>query len=342
MRSWQGKHKQDARSFWSRDGAPALFRAAERCDFRPQPASPLFFQLVSVPPVARGQPSGGDSGGCGAPAAPGAADELPDPLSPAPLPPDALPSPVWIMDHVPDGAALLQEYERSRRAQQRHYDEQVAAQERTLQMIRDTASYRQLACWAEASRASPGRYLPGCSSDGCAEHGSQPAAVAVCEALGETCGGVTVSESRGSYQTRVGPALRSGPADETSWVKKKCPARVERARDPRWAGDQLGEDIGDDTSLCGACAALVAVVQQQLGTRRRTEAEVISTIDGVCGALLEVSSKIGRQSTPRTLQISCSALIERYADELETALVAASPSSKPSEVCVEALPDLCG
>ncbi len=66
------------------------------------------------------------------------------------------------------------------------------------------------------------RYLPECTHDGCADHASLEEAAAVCELLGDSCGGVTAVEERASYQTRVGPRTRAGPAEETSWVKKLC------------------------------------------------------------------------------------------------------------------------
>ena len=48
------------------------------------------------------------------------------------------------------------------------------------------------------------------------------AQAAACELLGDGCGGVTADEARSSFQTRVGPHLRDGPAEETSWAKRPC------------------------------------------------------------------------------------------------------------------------
>ena len=47
-------------------------------------------------------------------------------------------------------------------------------------------------------------------------------AAAVCELMGDNCGGVTADPSRSSYQTRAGPGLRAGPREEQSWPKAPC------------------------------------------------------------------------------------------------------------------------
>ena len=70
-----------------------------------------------------------------------------------------------------------------------------------------------------------GRFLPGCTADGCAEHGSLLAAAAVCDVLAAGCSGVTVNERLGSYQTRQGATLQRSPNDEASWLKRLCELR---------------------------------------------------------------------------------------------------------------------
>ena len=79
-------------------------------------------------------------------------------------------------------------------------------------------------CWIRGSvaRRRTARFLPGCTPDGCVEYLRLEHAAAVCEILGDGCGGVTAVEARSSYQTRAGRRLQAGPSEEASWVKRRC------------------------------------------------------------------------------------------------------------------------
>lgn len=325
LRVWQQKYAQDHGSSWS--NASALFRDAARCDFRSRPEEPGLDSderpIVDTihwvqPSMAVGQPAGGGSGGCGAPAHPGMADPRPLHLAPPPMPPLSPAVFEWMALHVPNGAELSQAYAQ----QQRQRQLELARQHQVLEHIRASAGGRPLPCWA-ASHPSRGRYLPECTGDGCDEHGSLAAAAAVCEALGEGCGGVTAIQERGSYQTRAGSTLRKGPSDETSWVRRRC-----EDDDADGQGDGFSASGGAMT-MCEQCAALVTFVLGKLGHRRRSEAGVIEAIDEWITAGDEAHSRSRRRTSAFEL------LLER-AELIEGVLLGSSPTSTWMEVCVQA------
>ena len=209
-------------------------------------------------------------------------------------------------------------------------------------MIRASGAGRPLPCWAGAHGGVRGHYLPGCTADGCAEHGSLPAAVAVCvhlvQQLGPSgCGGVTADEARGSFQTRAGGQLRKGPAEETSWVRTAC------ARDDDefgGGGRRLGGGGGgggeEEEELCEACAYLVQLVTRRLASRRRSEAEVLGAIDAVCDG--DDASATPERGAKEALRFACNVLrAEEHADALERALRAAPRTASPLVVCAGAL-----
>jgi hypothetical protein len=155
---------------------------------------------------------------------------------------------------VPGGRGLLRAYESTRAQQAR--EQQAAAEARRAHL-----HYMQLSamewldthgvgplCWVRGSgaRRRASRYLPGCTQDDCIDYVRLEHAAAVCEMLGDGCGGVTAVEARSAYQTRAGRRLRAGPSEEASWVKRRCGPRV--APRPVADADSI-EDVdggGDD------------------------------------------------------------------------------------------------
>lgn len=71
------------------------------------------------------------------------------------------------------------------------------------------------------SSAHADKYLDGCTSDNCVDHGSLSAAKDACDALRAGCGGVTVqTDADGSqYETRVGTTLLTSPTGEQSYLR---------------------------------------------------------------------------------------------------------------------------
>jgi hypothetical protein len=107
----------------------------------------------------------------------------------------------------------------------------------------------QTPCWVGKQARLPGRYLAGCTVDGCTEHGSLYVAAAVCDLLASDCGGVTAMLGVGSFQTRSGGAAKRGPTNESSWLKQPCspPPSAPRERfRVNVANGAVVEDADDD------------------------------------------------------------------------------------------------
>ena len=229
LKGWQ-RLGQDTRSLWADPG----FRNAADCDFtltEGSVAASLGVPPTSFPAIARGRPAGGDGGGCGLPVWPGNPAAPPEPLELPPLPAGELPTPKALSRVVPNGARMLRRHKKQQRMAEERQREAKEAQEQMLGALRyeafGTPDARARmshgpACWAESKMGKRGKYLPECTQDGCHDHGTLAEAAAICGVLGDSCGGVTADETRSSFQTRVGPRVRSGPPEETSWVKRDC------------------------------------------------------------------------------------------------------------------------
>ena len=226
-------------------------------------------------------------------------------------------------EHVPDGARMWREYW----SQLREHELQLMQRQQDLDYIRASAVGRPMPCWA-ASKGASGRYLPGCTNDECAEHDSLPAAVAVCEALGDNCGGVTAVVARGSYQTRAGATLRTGPADETSWVKRRCAKE-----------STIGGDMGRASfmSVCELCISLATSVLDRLGKRRRSEMEVLELVDEWSASMSWRMEQRGRSRNNREAFDS----LYEHAETLENELLGSAPDAQPTEICARTLPEAC-
>ena len=223
LRGWQ-KQGQDQGSLW----ADPDFRNAQRCDFSLGPESLAVrrgFQPLVTPIMAQGQPAGGGSGGCGAPTPPGRSRPPPEPLDPPSLPAEERPTLQALSRMAPNGTLMLKQHRKEVKRLERERRAQLEAQEEAFASMRYAAQRHLSAygtpCWVEG-QARNAKYLPGCTQDGCVEHASLEEAAAVCELMGDECGGITADPTRNSYQTRVGPGLRSGPREEQSWRKAPC------------------------------------------------------------------------------------------------------------------------
>ena len=172
------------------------------------------------------------------------------------------------------------------------------------------------------------------------DYGSLELAAAACEALWDACGGVTVDmgtrrdvRSAVSYQTRAGRRLRRGPSTEASFVKTRCVFDATAGgRDP-WGGSVGGAgNNGQRTDRCAACHAVLADALSRLGTRRRSEAEVLSALDGSCARISKVAP--AHQDRRRA---ACDELIEQFGDAIEASLQ--QPASTADDVCGKYVPE---
>ena len=222
LRGWQ-KLGQDGGSAWADPG----FKDAASCDFAFVEGS--FAARRGIPPLvpplmARGQEAGGDGSGCGEPVAPGRATPPPEPLEPPALPADELPSLQALSRLAPDGRRRLKQHRKAMARRAEEEKAQLKAQDEAIQSMRYHAAMHLaghgVPCWTKRRLGRQSRYLPGCTQDGCMNHESLEEAAAVCELLGEACGGVTADETQASYQTRLGPKMRAGPHNEISWSKR--------------------------------------------------------------------------------------------------------------------------
>lgn len=224
LRGWQ-KSGQDLNSVWADPG----FRDVGSCDFRLADDSLALkrgLPPLIIPEMARGLPAGGDGAGCGEPAPPGHPTPSPDPLQLLPIVAEDVPAVKALSKLVPNGVWILKRHVRAMKQRAIEERQQLAAQQEALESMRYHAQMHLHSygtpCWVEPKLGKKAKYLPGCTQDGCAEHTSLAEAAAVCELLGDGCGGVTADASRALYQTRVGPNTRDGPQEEESWRKRPC------------------------------------------------------------------------------------------------------------------------
>lgn len=309
LAAWQGMGNELG-SVWADPG----LTGARQCDFTLEPASAAAVRDVGsllIPSTALGQPGGGDASGagCGGPAWPGRPWPRPAPVKPLSQPSLSLSELAALIPD--DGPRLLREHAQMlARA-----EEQQAQQAEALLALRRfaAANHQQhgMACWAaRASLGRPGRYLPECTADGCYDHGSLELAVAVCDALGDSCGGVTVDEASSTYQTRAGRRFRRGPPAETSFLKRRCDGGV---------GGRADHDSAPDfENPCVVCRAIMHDVLHEIGSRRRSEAEVIAALESTCARVS--AAKNHAHDQVHQVRMACDVLLDKHGEALETAL----------------------
>jgi len=359
MKRWAKKGWSASRddSQWSDPG----FVDAANCDYRLErngAAAALGHAQPAIPLPARGRDGGGDGGGCGERTAWPEAE--PAPLSP-PAEAERTAGAVEEGDldaaelarRLPGGAALLEAHEAAEAARAqpppwRGYAEQVVS------ALLEGAV--RPPCW-RGDKAKKGKYLPGCTVDECAEHESLELATTLCEAWGGGCGGVTaltVSAGHASggartvYQTRAGFETVASPSKERSWLKRDCEAAALKV--PAGGRRMGGEDVdaneihrfhgvhaqggggGGGRSLvdsvpptggpCEVCRLIAADVETQLGSRKRSEMEVMDALDLSCDRL---QPKRGEVSVRRQLdKDTCAKFMEDFSEDLEWTLVGSS------------------
>lgn len=341
----QRQSGQEVGSLWADPG----FRNPTVCDFRPLESAPRRFGPEEPPPMARGQPGGGDGGGCSSPAGPGApsprgtevlaSDEgghdSSAPASIKPLTPQTLAA---LMPQI--GAHLISEHAEA----QAQAAQEAAAQVEALQALVHFAHARLRRygrpCWLAPAARRQARYLPGCTNDACHGYASTELAAAACDALDGGCGGVTVNEASGRFETRAGHKLRrDGPAEEVSWIRRRCETDDDGDGTWRWSAEVSAVAAGGGmVDTCSMCRAVVADVLVEIGSRRRTEVEVIGALEHSCARLADLMLGAGRRSR---IGSACDGFIERHAETLEERLTGSKPSHTPADLC-EGVDAICG
>ena len=333
-----------------------------------------------APTPARGRAGGGDGGGCGR------ATARPQP-EPVPLAPRArgmeeeAAEAFELAGRLPGGWAHLSAHEAAEEVR-------LAPKpwQRYAHMLAATGQLERAPCWL-AAKPMPRAYLPGCTVDECHGHTDRALAAALCDAYDGGCGGVTAMTEGGVtyYQTRAARETVRSPSNERTW--RKTPCRDERHLDEGYLGEQYlderylderylderyrrdngGEDgmysdgaggppgltlvqDGRRINACASCVTVAADVLREVGARRRSEAEVVSALEGSCDRL----RALGGDEAGAT----CWAVLEEHAEALEAALTTgkgvaterdASPQARDAgaqaalatRACAAAIPE-CG
>ena len=110
------------------------------------------------------------------------------------------------------------------------------------------------------------------------------------------------------------------PSKERSWLKADCAAEL------------MGGGLAPPRDTCAACAAVASDVLRALGGRRRSEAEVVTALEGSCERLGD--GEAGGAAW-------CWAVLETHAESLEASLVGRGPPPAGAEAQAELAQSAC-
>ena len=132
---------------------------------------------------------------------------------------------------------------------------------------------------------------------------------------------------------------RSPGGREDSWLKRRCAADEPSRSGETWQPERATTREERCALTARACPLVVANVQAVLGSRRRSEVEVLEAMEGACGRLGGARSQGGD-----TRNGWCEALVGEHGEAMEEALREEKGGSDPVRLCAGAVlePMGCG
>jgi hypothetical protein len=119
------------------------------------------------------------------------------------------------------------------------------------------------------------------------------------------------------------------PSKERSWLKADCGAELMGGG---LAPPRASAAAPPPRDTCAACAAVASDVLRALGGRRRSEAEVVTALEGSCERLGD--GEAGGAAW-------CWAVLETHAESLEASLVGRGPPPAGAEAQAELAQSAC-
>ena len=119
------------------------------------------------------------------------------------------------------------------------------------------------------------------------------------------------------------------PSKERSWLKADCAAELMGGG---LAPPRASAAAPPPRDTCAACAAVASDVLRALGGRRRSEAEVVTALEGSCERLGD--GEAGGAAW-------CWAVLETHAESLEASLVGRGPPPAGAEAQAELAQSAC-